>query len=487
MTVTNSFSIPFKSLFTCVLAFVLCTQVKGQEIVGAEKYTQIPLESFSFFKKPSDKWKIAGGVSFGLNATYKNNVTDGTGKVVHTTAGKETDYLSSANEFGDMSVEFNFMLAQGASATVYFQGRYGISLTDSWTKGKSGTDVCGTVLENADGPTSMVTPARMNVCRAPGLWQHMQVMFRAPRFDKQNNKIGHAAFARVTLNGVVIYENLGLSGPSKNSPLAGEAATGALIFASNSVMALKDIRYMIPPNGDFASLIKPEAGTNIRDRPIIVSPLGKTIVQRCFIEFEGKKKTFCTAVGNPQGVHYAMDLSQGAMINFWKGGFIDATSMWTDRGEYQVAKPVGSKIEVRPVPTFAMLHDANEPWPDVAGDTFRFKGYKLAADGNPTFMYRVGDMQLEDSFLPKERDNSLTRSLKITSGKISNNLWLRLAEGASITSLGNDLYVIGDNQYYIKLVGDKKLKPVIRKSANGQELILSGSVLDHDFNYTLIW
>jgi hypothetical protein len=487
MKVSDLFRVPFKTLFTCVLAFVLCTQVTAQERAVAGKYTHVPLDGLSFFKKPSDRWRIAGGVSFGLDAGYKNNIADGTGNIVHVGSVKKDDQLVSAEEFGDMVIEFDFMLNQDASATVFFQGRYGISLNDSWSKGKPGTNICGTVLENTADPASVLTRARMNACRAPGLWQRIQVMFRAPRFDAQNNIVSQAAFERVTLNGVVIYDNLVLSGPSKNSPQAGEASSGALVFATSSTFAMKNIRYVIPHKGDFAGLIRKEAGTNISDRPIIVSPAKGTIVQRCFIEFEGLKKTFCTAVGNPSGVHYAMDLSQGSIINFWKGGFIDATSMWTDRGEYQVAKPIGDKMEVRPVPTFAILRDASEVWPMAPENTFRFNGYKLAADGNPTFMYKVSNMHFEDSFMAQDHGNSLTRSLKIASGVIDNNLWLRLAEGSTITALGNNLYAIGDHQYYIKLASHKKVKPVIRKSAQGQELILSGSVLDGELNYTLIW
>src|SRR5680860_876523 len=70
-------------------------------------------------------------------------------------------------------------------------------------------------------------------------------------------------------------------------------------------------------------------------KPIILIPKDKTIVQRCFIEVEGEKSTFCVAVGAPVKVHYAMDLSQGNLLDVWKGEFLDATTMWTSRGQEQ--------------------------------------------------------------------------------------------------------------------------------------------------------
>jgi hypothetical protein len=466
---------------------MLCVQVHGQA-AGPPVFTDVALKDLSFFKAAPARWKLASDVSYAPDAKYKTNLAAGTGVLLHAPAGAEADKLTSAEDFGDLAIEFSFMLSRGAEATVYLQGRYGIRLSDSWGNSKSALEACGSVLQSPNVPTAFAAPPTMNASRAPGLWQRMQILFEAPKLDGKGKKTSNAVFVKVLLNGVMLYENLELEGPSKNSPAAGEAPTGPLVFASSSAVAFKDIRYaVVRDSKSFTDLFRDGRETRAGERPIIVTPTQKTIVQRCFIEYDDHKKTFCAAVGEPAGVHYAMDLSQGAVINFWKGGFIDATSMWTDRGEYQVAEPVGSKIEVAPSPVLAVLANATDAWPDLKAADFRFKGYRLATNGRPTFLYQIGDMQIEDSVAPDANDNGLTRSLSVATGKVPANLWLRLAAAETITQLGDDMYVVGDHQYYIKHTAGKKYKPVTRKSANGQELLIPGAALNDDFKYTIIW
>lgn len=477
----------FRFLFAYGLACILCVEVQGQT-AGPPVFTDVALKDLSFFKAAPARWKLARDVSYAPDAKYKTNVVAGAGVLLHAPAGAGADKLTSSEDFGDLAIEFSFMLAKGGEATVYLQGQYGIRLFDSWGDSKSAPEACGSVVARPNASAAFSTPPAMNVSRAPGLWQRIQILFEAPKLDGNGKKTGKAVFVKVLLNGVMLYENLELDGPSKASPIAGEAPTGPLVFESNSAVAFKDIRYAVVRDGkSFADLFKDGRETRAGERPIIVTPTQKTIVQRCFIDYDDHKRTFCAAVGEPAGIHYAMDLSQGAVINFWKGGFIDATSMWTDRGEYQVAEPVGSKIEMAPSPVLAVLANANDAWPDSKTPDFSFKGYRLASNGRPTFLYKIGDMQIEDSVVPDANDNGLTRSLRVATGKVPANLWLRLAAAETITPLGDDMYIVGDHQYYIKHTTGKKYKPVIRKSASGQELLIPGAELNDDFKYTIIW
>src|SRR5690606_14093589 len=68
----------------------------------------------------------------------------------------------------------------------------------------------------------------------------------------------------------------------------------------------------------FVSLTSNPIWAQEEENPIILEPHNRTIVQRCFLKLDGVKKTFCVAVGEPNKVHYAVDLSTGAIVKIWK-------------------------------------------------------------------------------------------------------------------------------------------------------------------------
>jgi len=223
-----------------------------------------------------------------------------------------------------------------------------------------------------------------------------------------------------------------------------------------------------------------------------MTPKDQVIVQRCFIGVEGKKSTFCVAVGDPGQINYAMDLSQGALINIWKGGFIDATTMWTSRGEEQLAKPLGENvIKLASEPNFAPLRDKEQAWPDSTQtlDQFQFKGYKLDQQGRPTFRYKLGGVTVWDNIVPVNNDQNLTRTLKISGENAQDQIWVRLAKGQNIKKVKKNSYNVSDKNYRIDLVFNKKQKPIIRQVGDGMELIVPVAMNDNqgEVKYSIIW
>ncbi len=227
------------------------------------------------------------------------------------------------------------------------------------------------------------------------------------------------------------------------------------------------------------------------ERPIIVEPGKRTIVQRCFMANGLQKRTFCVAVGEPGQIHYAMDLSLGAVINVWKGSFLDVTTMWTERGEEQLAKPLGSTIELSSGPTIALLKNKDETWPGtiLERNNYQFKGYRLDEQKRPTFKYIIHGLAIEDKIIPENNDQYLTRTLTVNDKSNTKNLWFRLAKGSQIKLLPNGLYSIDDNNYYIEIKTNKKQNPLIRKVQDGEELLLP-AILDEgqaQLTYSIIW
>ena len=82
---------------------------------------------------------------------------------------------------------------------------------------------------------------RQNVSKAPGLWQHYKISFQAPRFVN-GVKTENARILKVELNGVVIQENIELSGPTAGSVSRNEIAEDALrIQGDHGQVAFKNI------------------------------------------------------------------------------------------------------------------------------------------------------------------------------------------------------------------------------------------------------
>jgi hypothetical protein len=58
-------------------------------------------------------------------------------------------------------------------------------------------------------------PPLVNVCRPPGDWQTYDVVFHAPRF-LPNGVLAHPARVTILQNGVLVQDNVALSGPTAN-------------------------------------------------------------------------------------------------------------------------------------------------------------------------------------------------------------------------------------------------------------------------------
>jgi hypothetical protein len=85
---------------------------------------------------------------------------------------------------------------------------------------------------------------RQNVSKAPGLWQHYKISFQAPRFVN-GVKTENARILKVELNGVVIQENIELSGPTAGSISRNEIAEDALrIQGDHGQVAFKNHLYL---------------------------------------------------------------------------------------------------------------------------------------------------------------------------------------------------------------------------------------------------
>lgn len=93
---------------------------------------------------------------------------------------------------------------------------------------------------------------RTNASRPAGEWQSFDIVFRAPRFDARGRKTAHARFVRVLHNGVLVHENVEVTGPTRAARLEHEpeAAVGPLqLQGDHGPVAYRNLR-VVPVRPD---------------------------------------------------------------------------------------------------------------------------------------------------------------------------------------------------------------------------------------------
>ncbi|GAB4035897.1 family 16 glycoside hydrolase [Spirosoma gilvum] len=580
----------------------------------------LPLNDLSAFVSPASNWRIVGGVRADLAKENTLVTTKGTGilaniPLTNPPADPKNPYkydLFTTLQHGDIDLELDYMMASKSNSGVYLQGRYEIQLRDSWDVRTPNVHDNGGVYERWDEKRPEGQKgyeghaARQNVSRAPGLWQHLKISFQAPRFNANGQKTENARVIRIELNGVVIQDDVELTGPTRGSAFDNESATGPIrIQGDHGAVAIRNIRYVmfdkprpelvnlnysvykgkfqkepeydktapesegatkvlsasvsrIPnefliryrgtlrvsepgeyrfnlgvpggggqmkinnqvviaprewnasgkatlPKGDlpfeltyskFVDWAQPAlgltvAGPGVREfvisegagsngeevDPIIVDAPTNTLL-RSFMDMPGEKNTqgrtlrvtHAISVGSPEQVHYTYDLDKGALVQVWRGGFLDTTPMWHDRGDGS-SRPMGMVQRLgAPVLFLSKLSSPQANWiADTTGSGFRPKGYVLDENDRPTFRYQSYGASVDDKIRVMSDGHGIQREVTITNP--ASDLYARLISGASITALENGLYLV-DDQAYVRIDNMSGAKPTIRESNGRQELIV---------------
>jgi hypothetical protein len=230
-----------KKLF--LLGFFFCSVAFAQQ--------KMELNSLNGFKNPAKNWSISGDAVVDISKQNSLSAKPGIGVLtcLHEQGKYGMDYeLISDFEHGDLDIEFDFMLAKGSNSGLYLQGNYEIQLYDSWGKKTAKYNDCGGIYERwndakPDGEKGYEGYApRVNAAKAPGLWQHMKVSFESAKFDANGKKISNAKILLIELNGMVLHENVELSGPTRGSLSANDVAKGPLrIQGDHGSLAIKNV------------------------------------------------------------------------------------------------------------------------------------------------------------------------------------------------------------------------------------------------------
>ena len=147
-----------------------------------------------------EKWLIADGVAtvHGGGATSKQSFGD---------CQLHVEWAAPKEVKGE---------GQGrGNSGIYLQNRYEVQILDSYEN--------ETYYDGQAGAIYKQWPPLVNACRKPGEWQTYDIIFEAPRFDK-NGKLAKPAYVTVLHNGVLIQNHAELSGSTAwDKPPAYEA------------------------------------------------------------------------------------------------------------------------------------------------------------------------------------------------------------------------------------------------------------------------
>lgn len=432
----------------------------------------LPLQDLSSFHDPGPSWSISGNAGAKLDQPHILQTAAGQGVLLNMPDKKHPGAdLFTNDQYGDVDIELDYMMAPESNSGIYLQGRYEIQLLDSWGVTTPKANDNGGIYERWDDSRGKGNEGydghapRYNVSRAPGVWQHMKISFQAPRFDANGKKIANARMLLIELNGVTIQEDVELMGPTRGA-IGDEKATGPLrLQGDHGAVAFRNIKIN---KGEGKQEKAP--GRHDGVDPILVDAPVNTIL-RSFIDIPGMRIVHAVSVGSPEQVHYTYDMDRGALIEVWRGGFLDATPMWHDRGDGS-SRPRGAIQQLgKPAFTLAKLASAQAAWmTDTAGTGYRPKGYVLDNKDRPAFKYLLYGTQVTDQSRVMENGHGLRREISLD--QPVDGLYAKLAEGQSIELLSNNLYIIDGRSYYLQLEDTGGEKPLVRDAAGGKELII---------------
>lgn len=142
-------------------------------------------------------------------------------------------YAYAGISHGDLDIEMDFMLANSSAFSLVFKGRYALALS-------AGIPQDSALQKYPGVPQPMRSLTSPEAFKAPGLWQHISVRFKAPLFDADGKKIAEAQFENIVLNGQPMP---GASSASLPPPATVENTVGPLFLSVRGAVAFRNIRY----------------------------------------------------------------------------------------------------------------------------------------------------------------------------------------------------------------------------------------------------
>jgi hypothetical protein len=150
--------------------------------------------------------------------------------------GEHGSDIYTGEKFGDIHLELEFMVPKGSNSGIYLMGEYEVQVLDSYGKPDD-------KLTQGDlGALYSAAAPKKNAAKKPGEWQKFVIEFQAPKFEG-DKKVANAKFIKVTLNDVVLHENVEMKQQTPGGLTGKEAPTGPLMFqGDHGAVAFRNIK-----------------------------------------------------------------------------------------------------------------------------------------------------------------------------------------------------------------------------------------------------
>lgn len=258
-----------RSVIISIICLVIQCPGFSQDV---SRLQSLDLNDLSAFRAQDGNWRIVGSVMIDPSKDIHDKIpapstakkskkqappemiavqpvtwTEGKGVLLNMNDDKVRSHLLTVMEHGDIELELELMVPKGSNSGIYLQGRYEVQILDSWGVRKPAYSDIGGIYRNWEtkpGEIYMGKAPLTNAAKAPGLWQKMQIIFQAPRFDAAGKKISNAKFISVRLNGVTIHDNLEVPLATGGPVDKRESAVGPLMIqGDHGPVAFRNIRY----------------------------------------------------------------------------------------------------------------------------------------------------------------------------------------------------------------------------------------------------
>lgn len=229
----------FRPLLATVAAALALLPAGAADSKPIEPFNGKDLKGWKLKDEKKSKWaaewvRVDSGKPSELAVNPQQSTSPPPRELANMKAGGTDIYTEE--KFGDLTLEIEFMVPKGSNSGIYMMGEYEVQVLDSYGKPDD-------KLTQGDlGALYSAAAPKKNASKKPGEWQKFVIEFQAPKFDG-GKKIANAKFVKVTLNGVVLHENVEMKQQTPGGLTGKEHPTGPLMFqGDHGPVAFRNIK-----------------------------------------------------------------------------------------------------------------------------------------------------------------------------------------------------------------------------------------------------
>jgi len=178
----------------------------------------------------------------------------------------------------------------------------------------------------------------------------------------------------------------------------------------------------------------------------------------CMVFMEGVSPR-TVLVGYPERTHVAFDVESSRLAKAWRGRFYNARGTWHERAGALESPPSADVLDFPKGAPFAVLTEPDDPWPVEQGREagYRARGRRFDESRAPIFLYRFGDLDVQESAVPvlAAGGTSIVRRFSVGVGPLGQKpegLVFRAAVGTSVeTREGGEIVVKGERELRLRI------------------------------------